>query len=905
MSRRLFLSAILVGLLLLTWAILAPHSSQPAVPANDHSPAIVPSELPATITDAEGRFLFSSVPLATHLVYLIENTLPDQWKTGLPENPVKLILNPGMATSGRVTPWVVLEARYQDDAIAGVVFADLDQDGQMSAGDVGLAGVTVVDPGMHQYFVPFDDANLQQLFDEANLFQGQGNALTDLESVVSLTASAGGTQWFYDHWEDGYDANPLEPETGSSTLSSTLDAGETEIFPSTVDTTDLGNPDNLQYDGRDRITLLGEAGAVTRMVYPTDPGVVLATAWEVPEVLEWDTYYIATVGEDLDFNDDFVDDFDYTGLEAMAAFSGTQVYYNGTPIDPLLGPGQTYFVDGANDGGDGDGVDSNDVITATAPIQVQNFVAGCVPTRGWSSQGYTLLPVSAWGTDYWAPVPDFTDGIGDCNIVTLPPYIGNDRDIDIYIHNPHDADITVTLNIPGSTYDGTPIRVPAHRTQSVLGFTDWDDLPPMPDSDNTQAIHLFSTETFWAVAMVDSSTAGVNEPRVNDWGYSLVPQSNLGSQVIVGWAPGNNDTPPSDNGNLAFVTAIADDTRVYVDLDQDGSADDFDMNGNGNATDWDVYGIDAFDEPGSAGGVLLAAGQVLRVGNPDPNNHDLRGAVIYTEDLSQKIAVAWGQDACASSHSAPYLDLGYTPLSVIIPIVTKIGDLAIDADSSGDITPGDTLTYTVTIENNGFGTMSNVVLTDDLSHEYVDFVLDSIVSTRPYQSEAYDNGNGLFDYDPPPTPGIPDPNIQAFRLTWNTIGGRETVAVTFRVVIQDDIQPGEHDICNFAEVISDNTDSAEADTCRLVTQQQPTITNTPTSTPTDTPTPTATPTTTGTPPTPTSTATATPTASGTPPTLTPTPTQAPPAEIPEPLTILLMGSGLAALAGYARLRRRR
>jgi len=833
MSRKLLFAPvpILVGFFLLAKTIFVPHLSQQPISTDGHSLAVAllkQGDLPATVTDAEGRFVFSSVPLATHQVYLLESTLPDRWQTDLPEKPIKLMLNPGMVTSQQVTQWVVLEAHYQNDAIAGVVFADLDQDGQMGAADVGLAGVTVIDPSMHQYFVPFCDHCLWQLFSGVNRCQspGYGDVSETLESIVSLTASADGTTWFYDHWEDGYDPDPLAPEPGSSTLTGTRNAGQFESFPQLVDTTDLGNPDNLQYDGRDRITLFGEAGSVTRMVYPQevegDSGVVLATAWEVPEVLEWNNRYIAAMGEDLDFNGDFVDDFDYAGLQVMAAFPDTQVYYNGVPLPVMLGPGDIYLMAGDNDGegdGDGDGikgVDSYDEITANRPIQVQSFVGGCDMSMGWSSQGYTLEPVTDWENTYWAPVPDFTDSdgtAGDCNI-DLDENANDDRDIDIYIHNPHDTDVTVTMDIPGSVANPTTlIPVPAHTTQSVLGFTGWDDLPP--DADNTQAIHLFTNnpaDTFWALAMVDSSSAGANEPRINDWGYSLLPYSDLSSQVVVGWSPGNNDTPPSDNGNLAFVTAITD-TVVYVDLDPDDTPDSFDMNGDGDAADVDVYGIAAFDEPTSAAGVPLAAGQVLRVG--DPNDQDLSGAIIYTQELAQKMAIAWGQDACATDRANPYLDLGYTAMPVGIPIITKIDELAVDADGSSDISPGDTLTYTVLIENNGFGGMSDVILTDNFPHPHVDFVLDSIDTTLPVTDppgiEYDENESGTFSYTPTGSPGTTDPAITAFRLTWAVIPPRSTVTVAFLVVIQDPLPPEVTEISNLAVATSSNTTTTESE----------------------------------------------------------------------------------------------
>lgn len=738
--------------------------------------------------------------------------------------------------------------------------------------------------GLPQYFVPFDDTNLWQLFTGVNRCHRPdfGDVSSTLESVISLTASADGTQWFYDHWEDSYDPDPASP--GTTTTSGMLNAGESMIWRDQVITPRDSNqecePGRFCYDGRDRIALIGEPAAVARMVFPSivegGSGVVLATAWEVPEVRQWNTNYIATIGEDLDFNGNFVDDFDYAGLEVMAAYPGTQVYYNGIPVGPLLGPGQTFFLPGANDGEGGGGVNSYDAITASHPIQVQSFVGGCNMSVGWSSQGYTLEPVTDWDNTYWAPVPDFadSDGVeGDCNI-DLDGSDDDDRDVDIYIHNPHDADITVTLNILGSSYNGTLIPVPAHTTESVLGSTDWNDLPP--DTDNTQAIQLVSTETFWAVSMVDSSTAGDNEPRVNDWGYSLIPQRELSSAFVIGWGLGNNATPPSNNANLAFVTAVTD-TRIYVDLNQDGTPDAFDMNGDGDAADSDVYNLATFDEPDSANGILLVTGQVLRVG--DPNDRSMGGALIYTTDLSQKIAVAWGQDACAADRADPYIDLGYTPLAVVIPVTSK------EADAGNGISPGDALDYTVTLKNNGYGPMFNAVLTDDFPDEWVDLVLGSIQTTLPCQDPPgieYDDGTGTWVYFPTGAPGDTDANIQKFRLTWNTIEAQETLTVTFRVILEYGITVPE--ICNFAQTTGDNTNPVDINICNEVSPvQAPTLT------------PTATPTATGTPSTPTPT-----------PTATTTPINGNGHDIPEPPTFLLMGVGLAALAGYAarHLRRR-
>jgi uncharacterized repeat protein (TIGR01451 family) len=733
---------------------------------------------PETYTDGAGWYRFGGLPRGTHKVTLDPASLPSGLRPREGEPAPVIWLNPGMEqTSDALSTGVRFTAAYDRESgdIFGVVFLDRDGDGRAEPGEPGLPGVRVVDPTLHQYFVPFDDRDLWTFFVDKDECHGFSPTLP-LLSFIFVTAGSDGTVYYYDHWEDGYDADPLKPSPTSTTEVGVMDAGATQLFQSDIYPAQVGAGPPYYYDGRDRITIFGEQAAVVRLAYPRRPGTILAAAWEVQETADWGTEYVATVGEDLDMTNDH----DYTGLEVMAWLDGTDVYYNGTYVR-TLDAGVVYRVRGGNDGAGLEGVDSNDTITATAPIQVQMMTGSC-EGPGVSAHGYTLQPVDVWDNAYWAPVPGFEPG---CGRETRFP----NADTDIYLHNPHTHTITVTVSSNMGTFD---TGIPPATTVSVLDVTGWDDI-----GIGNEGVQLYAPETFGGIAVIDSSTNGATEGQVFDWGYSLVPASELSSQVVVGYAPGNGDEDPQDNGSLAFVTAITD-TVIYVDLNQDGLPDPFDMNGNGNQDDYDVWGVDEWDEPVSALGVPVAAGQVLRVG--DPNDHNLMGALIYTLDLEDRIAVAWGQDPCWSLSGSPYLDLGYTALPVSIPRLSKVDELAVDADFSGSVSPGDTITYTLVLNNNGQGDMNDVVLTDPLPYTYTDFVVGSLQVTTPPPT-------GTIEYYDGTSWGTsPASDAQILRITWPSLGPGQSVTSTFRVQLHIDIPVTVTEITNQAVVDSANTE---------------------------------------------------------------------------------------------------
>jgi uncharacterized repeat protein (TIGR01451 family) len=785
--------------------------SAAGAPVRDYDPASV-GALPAwfaaipddqhpvaeqeTYTDSAGWYRFGGLAHGTHKVTLDPATLPLRLRPVEGEPVPALWLTPGMERiSDPLSTGVRFTAAYErkNSTITGLVFVDRDGDGRPGPGEPGIPGVRVIDPTVHQYYVPFNDENLWTLFNDKNT--GLPGALQchttgtsvagTLNSSIFLIASSDGTVFYYDHWEDGYDPDPLVP--GPTTEAGVLDAGAFQIFQDNIDPTQVPDTSVFFYDGRDRITIVGEEASVVRQAYPFRPGTLLAAAWEIPEVADWGDSFVATVGEDLDFNAGAVQDHDFTGLEVMAALPGTQVYYNGALV-ATLDFTDTVFIDGANDGPGGGGVDSTDTITATGPIQVQMMTGGCGDY--YSAHGYTLQPVNAWCDLYLAPVPGFEPG---CNPEYPTGHIWSNADTDIYLHNPHPDPITVTVSSEVVTSD---IVIPPNTTMSVLYATGWPDI-----ATGIHGTSLTSSQDFWGMAVIDSSTSGTRQSEMFDWGYALVPGSDLSSQVVVGYAPGHHTEPPDepdDNGNLAFVAAVTD-TVIYVDLNQDGLPDPIDMNGDGDRDDYDVLGVGEWDEPTSALGIEIRNRQVLRVG--DPYDHNLMGAMIYTLNLEQKIAVAWGQDPCWATIADPYLDLGYTVLPFAIPRLSKTDQLAVDADLTGAVSPGDTITYTLALYNNGTGPMNDVVLTDPLPYTYTDFVVGSVQVTTPPPVGAIEYSNDGVNFGDPQ-----GPRIQAFRITWPRIEPGQTVTSAFRVRLHTDIPVDVDEISNQAVVVSSETE---------------------------------------------------------------------------------------------------
>lgn len=773
---------------------------------------------PSTLTDALGRFRFDGLNNSSHVLRVDAGTLPPGVQAA--SGPAALTLSPGVTQALAVAPDVTLLATYQDDGatIGGTLFRDQDGDRRQGPGEPGLPGVRVIDPDVYQYFVPFNDDNLYRSFSDVidSSCLATPTASRTIDSTISMTASSPNTSIYYDHWEDGYDADPLNPAPGSTTVvTQGVRAGAVQTWPDLIPLPRDRNA--LRYDGRDRITVFGQPASAIRAAWiDQNPDTLLAGAWEMARVSDWGRRYILPIGEDLGRLQDptapFLD-FDYVSLEIMAAYNGTIVQVDADAdgafeLTQTINAGETTFVRGSASQ-QGVVIRGGAAINATLPVQVQVRAGNCRAL--YSGRSYTLVPVERWSNDYWSPVSTFFDGRNNCDVRYGSTQPNPSADVDIYIFNPNNTPLTVNFE-DASTAGGPPgtltAPIPPRSTGSFLS------LHPGFVRSNTRGVHLTANLPFWAVTAVDSTSLG-NDGADFDWSYALIPAGSLSARAVVSWAPGSDPTAPPPNppvnGSTVYVQAVVDGTILQVDLNGDGTPDQVDTDGNVAVNTPSNYG---YDEVNSAAGIPLNRGQMVRIS--DPNDRDMTGAIISSQGNNFPLAAVFGEDACVATRASPFLDLGYTILPLPVPEFSKNATLLIDADRSNDESPGDTLNYTVTAYNNGNIAIENPVIIDTLPYTYTDLVVGTIQSTHPASlqlvSTTFDDGSNTFT-------APESPQIYAFRIQYNgSFQPNTSITVTFQARLDAQIPPEIRSVTNYARLTSDNTPDKFADVTTPINQ---------------------------------------------------------------------------------------
>ncbi len=255
-------------------------------------------------------------------------------------------------------------------------------------------------------------------------------------------------------------------------------------------------------------------------------------------------------------------------------------------------------------------------------------------TGGWEMRGYTMMPQTFWGKSYWSPVPSWGSG-----------------NTDLFIYNPNNTEIEVSYEDQAGAGSFT---IPAKQTSNYrTGAGRY-----VPENSG---VHLYSDDTFWGIVSGDTGSA------TWDWGCSLIPEDFLGTDNYVSWAPGTSNL--TANGSPVYVTALEDNTRVFVDYGPNDGV--FDLTFNLNKLQ--VYQVFA---PAGA-----------------PYNNDNTGMHIVS---TKRVSIAWGESADRAGTGNPYLDMGYTTL----PLPIEWIDLALQVEKTADpksILVGDESEFTIVI----------------------------------------------------------------------------------------------------------------------------------------------------------------------------------------------------------------
>ena len=487
------------------------------------------------------------------------------------------------------------------------------------------------------YFVPLPE---EQIRVSGATIEQSGNTI---HTIVSISVVAGSTTIYYDHWEDGYEADLSNP-VQASTQTWTHNAGDILTLENDVPANPRGT--DVRYDGGDRIGSTNGI-AVTRAGWPTSPGTVFAGAVEVFDSSKWGIHYVLPVGEDSPGSSSF----QYTGLSVMAAEDSTTVEIDTdadglVDISQVLNTGESYLVNG--------GLQVGAEVSASAPVQV-DLITGDIGAR-FEGRWFTLIPDAQWSDSYYNPVGTTV----------------NDDPAYTVLYNPDTSPLTVNYETYPSGSGN--FSVPAGGTYEFQ----------MPTGSGA---HFYTSGSpFFAICLMDY------DGSTHDWGFTLLPESALTTVAAVGWGPGSSNL--SENGSPVWVTPTAN-TRIYVDYDGDqtsGSLQD------PNDLWYDVH----YD---------LTTLQSQRVFDNTDNNQT--GMRLYTVD-GTLITAAWGQDPDNAGAASPYLDLGTTILPVASVIVQKDGTLANDINANGLLDPGDTIEYTIIINNTGTQTLNDIVVTDEM-----------------------------------------------------------------------------------------------------------------------------------------------------------------------------------------------
>lgn len=380
---------------------------------------------------------------------------------------------------------------------------------------------------IEEYYLPLNEAEIEKVMKRIKT----GITYNPMISTTSISILAEGTIIWYDHHEDGYEADVLDPSSSSTEIwgdgncdnghapDTCADTGKPdEIGAGTVFT--LENPVNIisytrdnnwdglspdyLYDSSDRL-LASFPVAITRSIRPGaagSPGGQIAGGTEVLNTDNYGTEFIAPVGVTGTSNSG--ESFELTEFHVMGSSSGTEIIYTNSSCsdgcNATIERGASFRIENVRVG---------DYVTSTnnRPVQV-HLITGNVGST-YELRWFSMLPTSQWDKTYYTPV--------------------GYNDVYAFIYNPNDdSEITVTW-VRGGACDDTELDNSRRCTNSFLvGIKSsyrvrlYDTWP----AGVMTGYKFYSDNVFFGVIRVDDSV-------LYDWGHTLIPENQLSSQVLI------------------------------------------------------------------------------------------------------------------------------------------------------------------------------------------------------------------------------------------------------------------------------------------------------------------------------------------------------------------------------------
>ena len=598
--------------------------------------------------------------------------------------------------------------------------------------------------GYELFFILGRETQIHSMFKTIESTQGS-NAIVNgtMASIIALTATMDGQVIYYDHWEDGYELDILNPVQASTEIIGDGDNSNGQPPGDPADILSKGEPlalvsdgsgpginafvpvtprgTALRYDGGDKIMSAGGPINVVHTVYPSD-GNWIGGAWEIYAVrtLESNLRYRVPVGtNNYGGAANPYSEFQNVFLQVEAPEDNTTVVIdNGVNvINFTLQQGDTYssegFIDEIAQPSLQINVREGTSIYATTPIQAGIVTAG---PGTFQSRFFQLIPEVIYGTDYLNPVA-----------TTL----GSEA-VELYLFNPS-SDTTVNVRVWDSVTGaaGTPISILPNNSvaySAAVGHA-------VPNS----SVRLQGDGLFWGIG------SGGTRSTAYDWGYSLIPLQFYDDDSTVAWAPGSFALP--NDYSPIYVAPSVDNTEFSIDVNGDAVFDLVDTDGDG-ATNTPPYTVN-----------VLGYSRLFDVTDGD------QSAMRVVAD--NPFISAYGCDP-SQGNAATNLDWGYTVLPLSASFLDPVLSITKTANPVSLPSAGGSATFTLLVEAHNHGPVTNVDIIDELPAGW-----------------TYDT-NTAWVYYPNGDSYQVNPAIAGSTLTWDlsqTLSVGQTLSVTFSASI--------------------------------------------------------------------------------------------------------------------------